>query len=270
MAEDKKTDADAPQSMDSLLMQQARLESTIREQFRKILTVMFTDLKGSTTITETQGDLVSRMMIREHNEIVMSAIRDNSGVFVKSIGDGTLSYFERAQDALRAAVRIQQGMDALNMEKKFSALVLVRIGMHTGACFLENGDLFGDTINTASRFESSAHPGEILLSADAYNALSAKGEIYCRFDRVVTLKGKKDTFDAFRAFWNPDEIEKDKTAVTTDAAVTRPPTSKVRLALLILIPALIVLLLALRGPVGKLMHRGEETRTIQHTLSDSP
>ncbi len=252
------------------MQERARLESTIREKFRKVLTVMFTDLKGSTTITETQGDWVSRKLIREHNEIVTLAIRDNNGVFVKSIGDGTMSYFDHAQDALRTAVRIQQGMDALNMEKKFSALVLVRIGMHTGACFLENNDLFGDTINTASRFESSANPGEILMSADVYNALTDKAEIYCRFDRTITLKGKKDNFEAFRAFWNPDEIERDKTAGTADVAVKRAPTSKVRLALLILVPALIVLLLALRGPVGKLMHRGEETRTIQHTVSDSP
>lgn len=266
MTDDHSTEDSAPQSIDDMLTQQAQLESMIREKFNKVLTVMFTDLKGSTTITETEGDLAARKLIKEHNDIVNAAINDRHGVLVKYIGDGTLSYFEDAQEALRAATDIQRGIDALNLTGKFKSLVLVRIGLHTGPCLLEDGDLFGDTINTASRFESSANAGEILLSSEAYNALSDKGEIYCRFDRTITLKGKKNAHDAYRAFWNPEEIEKHKSGASQpELATTRNPW--VKIALFIAIAVAIVLLLSLWNPMMKLLKSEPETRTLQHTLS---
>jgi len=196
--------------LEKYLEEREKLDAVFNDKFTKVLTVVFTDLKGSTTIAETEGDLVSRMLIKYQNDILLPAIKDNSGVFIKSIGDGTLSYFEQAQDAVRASVRIQKGMDELNMSKKFKTTVLMRIGMHTGKCIVEQNDIAGDVVNTASRFESAATPGDIYLSEDTYNALSDKGEIYCRFVKQVSLKGKKDAYNAYKAFWNPREIELDK------------------------------------------------------------
>jgi hypothetical protein len=65
-------------------------------------------------------------------------------------------------------------------------------------------------VNTASRFESAADGGGILMSEDTYNALSDKSEIYCRFVKQVTFKGKQEPYNAYQAFWNPREIELDK------------------------------------------------------------
>lgn len=204
--------------LEMFLEERQKLDAAFNDKFTKVLTVVFTDLKGSTTIAETEGDLVSRMLIKHQNDILLPAIKDCNGIFVKSIGDGTLSYFEHAQDAVRASVRIQKGMDALNMSKKFKTPVLMRIGMHTGKCIVEKSDIAGDVVNTASRFESAATPGDIYMSEDTYNALSDKSEIYCRFVKQVTLKGKKDAYNAYKAFWNPQEIEVDKQGMGANAA----------------------------------------------------
>lgn len=268
MTDDQSTREGTPPSIDEMLSQQARLESLIREKFNKVLTVMFTDLKGSTTMTEVEGDLAARLLIKEHNEIVTNAIRDQQGVLVKFIGDGTLSYFENAQDGLRAATGIQVGIDRLNLTKKFKSPVLVRIGIHSGPCLLENGDLFGDTVNTASRFESSANAGEILMSAEAYSALSDKGEIYCRFDRSIMLKGKKNAHDAYRAFWNPEEIERHKSEVSQPAPV-RAPTSWGKISLIIAAALVVVLILSLWDPMMKLLRNQPQTRSLEHSLPDS-
>jgi serine/threonine protein kinase len=256
-------------SIEKILEERERLDSAIKEKFTKVITVVFTDLKGSTTIAETEGDLVSRMLIKDQNDIVLPAIRDNKGVFVKSIGDGTLSYFENALDALRAAVSIQKGMDELNMSKKFKAPVLMRIGMHTGRCVVEANDIFGDVVNTASRFESSADPGGILMSEDTYNALPDKSEIYCRFVKQVTLKGKKDTFNAYKAFWNPKEIELDKQGQAPSIQPENEPvrTSGMKLVVGLVILIGIVLLLSLGSRFFGASQVNESRRSINDTVA---
>lgn len=252
--------------IEQFLEQQAKLEAALKKKFTKFITIMFTDLKGSTSIAETEGDMVSRMLIKEHNDIVMPAIQQNNGVFIKSIGDGTLSTFENALDAVRAAVRIQRGMDGLNMAQKFKIPVLMRIGLHSGMCIVEKNDIFGDAVNTASRFESSATPGDIFMSEDTYNALSDKSEIYCRFVKQVTLKGKKEPYNAYKAFWNPQEIERDRIEGAAPAAPAPKPTSKLKLILIVLIPLLLVLALTMRDKVGDQVGMGNESRTINYSI----
>jgi len=273
MSEDNTTSsADStaePSSMDTYLEERAKLDAQFADKFTKFITVMFTDLKGSTTIAENEGDMVSRMLIKSQSDILLPAIKENNGVFIKSIGDGSLSYFENALDALRAAVRIQKDMDALNMSKKFKFPVLMRVGMHSGKCVVEERDIYGDVVNTASRFESAADGGGILLSEDTYNALSDKSEIYCRFDKQVTLKGKKEPYNAYKAFWNPREIELDKTQSKQTPVAANTPTSKKKLALLIAIPLLIALALALWEPNKEKMTANKDTRSLEHSVTES-
>lgn len=255
-------------NFEKMLEKRQQLDAVFEEKFQKVITVVFTDLKGSTAIAETEGDLVSRMLIKYQNDIIMPAIKDNSGIFIKSIGDGTLSYFKNAQDAIRAAVRIQKGMDELNMSKKFKTPVLMRIGMHTGKCIVEKADIAGDVVNTASRFESTASPGDILISEDTYDAMSDRSEIYCRFVKKVSLKGKKETYNAYKAFWNPQEIELDKIGKVSEPALTvAKPTAKWKLALIVLVPLLLILLLTLSQQIGELLGVGTAARSIEHSVS---
>lgn len=266
MSENSENLHQEPDDIEEFLEQRAHLEAMMDKKFTRVLTVMFTDLKGSTTIAETEGDMVSRMLIKHQNDILMPAIKDNNGIFIKSIGDGTLSYFENAQDAVRAAVRIQKGMDELNMSKTFRTPVLMRIGMHTGKCIVEKDDIAGDVVNTASRFESSATPGDIYMSEDTYNAMSDKGEIYCRFVKQVTLKGKKEPYNAYKAFWNPKEVELDKIRGAQSDEATGKPTSRWKIALIILIPLLLILILTLRHKIGDQFGMGDTPRSIQHSV----
>jgi class 3 adenylate cyclase len=91
--------------IDALLDQREQLKELLKQKFKRRLTVVFTDLKGSTEIAEREGDLSSRAMLKRYHDLVQEAIKQNGGVFVKTIGDGTLSHFAEAQSALRAACR---------------------------------------------------------------------------------------------------------------------------------------------------------------------
>ncbi len=262
-----KNNAAKNSNMDAYLEERAKLDAQFANKFTKFITVMFTDLKGSTTIAENEGDMVSRMLIKAQNDILLPAIKENNGVFIKSIGDGSLSYFENALDALRAAARIQKEMDTLNMSHKFKFPVFMRVGMHSGKCVVEENDIYGDVVNTASRFESAADGGGILISEDTYNALSDKSEIYCRFDKQVTLKGKKEPYNAYKAFWNPREVELDKTQGNQTPVAA--PTSRWKLALLIVIPLLIVLVFTLWRPIKDKISVNKDTRSIEHNVTES-
>jgi class 3 adenylate cyclase len=254
-------------NMDELLEERARLDKMLNEQFTRLITVMFTDLKGSTSIAESAGDLAARTMIKHHNDIVLPLIKEHNGVLVKTMGDGTMSYFDAAQDAVRAASGIQAAIDRFNLGKTLPQPILIRIGLHTGKGIVEENDIFGDVVNVASRFESSANPGEIYLSEETYNSLTNKGEIYCRFIKTTELKGKKEPFKIYKAFWNPKEAETDMSSKRPASEETGKKGSPVVRILLILIPAAILIFGIIKGLDLFKSGNTEETRSKEHRIT---
>jgi serine/threonine protein kinase len=250
-----------------LLDKREELERLVREKFERRLTVMFTDLKGSTALAESAGDIAVRGMLKRYHDLCAEGVKMHGGTLVKTIGDGTLSHFDEALPALRAAAHIQKGMDEMNLSGSYKALILARIGIHTGACILEKNDIFGDVVNTAARFEGSAHPGEIFISEDTYNALADKSEFYARFDRTVALKGKNMPFNGYTVFWDPKEAEKDK-AKPKDVPVARK-TPGWKIAMWFAIPLVVIFVIAFWITQGETF-RDESRRTILHELPDAP
>ncbi len=245
-----------------LLEKREQLERAVKDKFQRVLTVMFTDLKGSTAIAEASGDIAVRGMLKQYHDLCAEAIKAQGGTLVKTIGDGSLSHFVDALAACRAAAAIQRGMEQINISKRYPTLLLARIGLHTGECLLEKNDVFGDVVNTASRFESSAHPGEILISEETYNAMSDKSEFYARFDREVTLKGKSMPFKAFAVFWDPKEIERDR---ARPVGPVKAATPFWKLGLMVGVPLLLVLGIAIYITTGGKIG-GEDRRSINYSV----
>ncbi len=218
MNEDKKKpseeEADPTSSVSGdlgrLLEERERLDELLRNKYTKNITVMFTDMKGSTALAEEEGNLAARLLIEQHNKIIFPIIEQHHGRLVKTMGDGTLSYFEAPQDAVRCGVQIQKNVIEFNGTKHPKVPIQVRIGIHTGQGLVEKKDIYGDVVNVASRIETQGNPGEVYLSEDTYNAMADKEEIYCSFQKLSSLKGKKEPFRIFKAFWIPEEIAEDK------------------------------------------------------------
>jgi adenylate cyclase len=264
------TTEDVPQpknDVDTILEERARLDKMFNEKFMRVITVMFTDLKGSTSITENAGDLAVRTLLKHHNDIVLPLIKEHNGILVKTMGDGTMSYFESPQDAVRAAARIQAGIDAFNLSKTIPQLIQIRIGMHTGKGIVEEKDIFGDVVNVASRFESSASAGEIYLSEETYNSLSDKSEIYCRFIKTTTLKGKAEPFNIYKAFWNPKEAEADMSEKKPVQEKPEKNISPIIRVLIILVPLAIVVFGILKGLDFFKSGSPEESRSKHHSVT---
>lgn len=217
---DKSHEESSGGGMDSLLEQKAKLERMIDEQYTKYITVMFTDLKGSTAIADLQGNLAARMIIKNHIDILKPIIKESNGILVKTMGDGTMSYYEREIDAVRAAVNIQKGITAFNASMEGKAPIYLRAGISSGNAFVEEDDIFGDVVNVSARFEASCNSGEVYIAEDTYEGLGQyKEEYFIRHTRNITFKGKSAPSKIFKVFYKPEEVEKEKMNPTNPDAV---------------------------------------------------
>jgi class 3 adenylate cyclase len=125
------------------------------------LTFVFTDLRGSTALYERVGDLAAYDLVRAHFSVLGDIVASAGGAVVKTIGDSVMATFPTPGQALAAAVRMREGLRALNEERKDSDLIL-KIGIHEGPCIAvsmnDRQDYFGQTVNIASRVQNIAEP----------------------------------------------------------------------------------------------------------------
>jgi class 3 adenylate cyclase len=127
-----------------------------------IRSVLFTDIVGSTEITQRLGDAVGMAMVNAHDAVVRGALADNGGREVKHTGDGIMASFVSAAAAVRCAARIQRELGLLPAVA--GEAISVRIGMAAGEPVEQRNDLFGSTVQLAARLCAHAGPGEVLVS----------------------------------------------------------------------------------------------------------
>jgi class 3 adenylate cyclase len=137
------------------------------------ITLLFTDLKGSTAMYERLGDLNAYALVREHFALLGAAVQEHSGAIVKTIGDAVMAVFSRPTDAVSAALHILDEIERYNAEHGTPSIIL-KIGAHCGPSIAvtlnENLDYFGQTVNVAARVQSLADAGEICISEALYSA----------------------------------------------------------------------------------------------------
>lgn len=152
-----------------------------------IRSVMFTDIVGSTELTQRIGDEAAMKVLRIHDTIVRDALSAAGGREIKHTGDGIMACFFSAVAAVRCATQIQQALAQHRGEHEEEPIV-VRIGTAAGEPVEERNDLFGSTVQLASRLCAHAQPGQILVSNVVAELCIGKG---LQFEELAeaTLKG---------------------------------------------------------------------------------
>ncbi len=170
---------------------------------RKQVTIMFTDMVGSTKLWDTGGDIKGRLMVDIHNRLIFPVIKHYKGKIVKTIGDAIMAAFNHPESAVLAAIGIQQMLQKNRRQNEDFGLK-IRIGLHTGKAIVEHKDVFGDVVNVAARVESRCKGNEILISENTVAGLKKK-----KFDLVhrgsFTPKGKSEALTIFQCPWQ--EVE---------------------------------------------------------------
>ncbi len=167
---------------------------------RRLLVVLFTDMVGSTSLTERLGDAAAQEIVRAHNAIVRYCLRRHGGSEIKHTGDGIMARFDSASAAVQCAVDTQKALSGYNREHA-DAPIGLRIGLNAGEPVSEEDDLFGAAVQIAARIAGVAEGGQILVSDVVKQLATGKGLRFATH-KPVALKGRSELYQLHEVRWD--------------------------------------------------------------------
>ena len=189
------------------------------------ITVLFTDLVGSTEISYAISPDASDDLLRAHFSVLRRAIASSGGVEVKGLGDGVMVVFRSTSAALACAVAMQQAVHRDNVGARHQ--LGLRIGLSGGEATFESNDYYGDPVIEAARLCAHADAGQI-LATDAVRVMGGRRSPYI-FERLgaIELKGLPEPLGVLDVHWEPFDEVNGETGVPLPARFTHVPVTGV-------------------------------------------
>jgi class 3 adenylate cyclase len=159
-----------------------------------LVTILFTDIEGSTKKTQAMGDAAAQEMLRTHNRVIREALREYDGFEIKHTGDGIMASFGSARGALACAVAIQRTLS------DDGGSIRVKVGLNAGEPVAEERDLFGSSVQLAARVCDKAQGGQILVSNVVRELAMGKGFLFSDVGDFA-LKGFEDPVRLYEVAW---------------------------------------------------------------------
>lgn len=169
-----------------------------------VVTFLFTDIVGSTQLTETLGDEGAQEILRIHNSLLRGEVARHGGSEVKAMGDGFMITFRSPTSAVACAGAIQQAIAQHNQEQP-TRTFMVKIGLNAGEAIQEEGDFFGAAVIVAARIAALAEGGEILTSEAVKQLGQGMRGIEYKFKGEFQLKGLREPYRIFEVVSGPAE-----------------------------------------------------------------
>ena len=179
----------------------ATATETAAKRSASIHTIVFTDIEGSTDLTERYGDDEARRAIREHDEILRAAVTHHGGTIVKWTGDGLMATFSSVSGALDASIAMQNRLQTRTQEAHIP--IHIRIGIHAGEPIEEEADLHGTSIIRASRIMSQAHGDQVLVSNIVRGLVAGKAYEFTS-QGLHSLKGIEEDMHMYELAWHDE------------------------------------------------------------------
>lgn len=158
------------------------------------LAICFADICDSTSLFEEYGDDEAREIVGRVLDVISGVIEDYNGTVVKTIGDEVMGTFSELIAATSAVTKFPRAVEG---DEELAALgIEIRVGMCFGSVVQEeDGDVYGDAVNTASRLVDWARPDQVVTTADTLKPLPDFFESRTRNLGDTTLRGKGESVE---------------------------------------------------------------------------
>ena len=174
---------------------------------RTEVTILFSDIKGSTSYFERKGDAEGLAMVQHHNALLFPVIEGSGGRVVKTIGDAIMACFKEPGAAVKAAMRMQQVLakDRANTHSE-DERIHIRVALHMGPGLEKDNDVFGDVVNATAKVQQQADPDQILITDVLLDAARQAGAQCVKLGRAE-IKGKDEAIDVYAVAWSESASE---------------------------------------------------------------
>jgi class 3 adenylate cyclase len=186
--------------LQELLETRAQAELEL-EKLRSPVTILFSDIQGSTWYAERKGDFEYMALINRHNSLLFPVIESEGGLIVKTLGDAIMARFDDPVAAIRAGAGMQRVLEKERNLKPELEPIRIRVGLHTGFGLIKDGDVFGDVVNAAARVQHAAETEQVLITDVLYDAARQAGFECAKMGRAE-LKGKTEPIDLYAVAWS--------------------------------------------------------------------
>jgi class 3 adenylate cyclase len=140
------------------------------------IALVFSDLKGSTRLYEGIGDAAAYSRVNRHFEFIRQAVSRFDGTIVKTLGDGVMCAFSQLEDALAAALAMQDEVAGWCLEEGIDPPLVLKLGVHVGPVIAMTAndrlDYFGRTVNVAARLGDQSSGGDVVLLSEVYDTVT--------------------------------------------------------------------------------------------------
>jgi len=170
---------------------------------RTPVTVLFSDIKGSTAYFEKFGDAQGLAMVQRHNAMLFPVIEECGGRVVKTIGDAIMAVFADRKGAVQGAIAMQRVLEADRINNPVEEQIRIKVGLHTGPCIVKDKDLYGDVVNVASRVQNQAEPDQILITDDLLDTAKQIG-VQCARMGHTNMRGRVEPINIYAVAWSPN------------------------------------------------------------------
>jgi class 3 adenylate cyclase len=189
-----------------------------------VAAVLFADISGSTALYEALGDVLAKQTIDECLRAMRAATARHSGRVIKTIGDELMCVFPDADRVATAASEMQQAI--AEMPPVCGVKRAIRVGFHVGPVIEAEGDVFGDTVNTAARMAGLAKGQQIYTTLAAVQRMSPIVRSQTRRIAALAVKGKGDEVEVCEVLWQ----ESDDLTMATASMTSAPSVASLELS----------------------------------------